>query len=231
MAESGKALVARHSVHFAIFGRIWLGPILLTAAAIRTGSGAPARTRTWNQLIKSQLLYQLSYRGNQLNTRRVHIACRTSQPTGSGRGQLQTTGIRKTKLPQKAPRLVEKGLSGGRSRKHPTALQSVRTATFYGREKEDGKSYRQSLARGTLIAGAPDTGIVDFGSGVAPPCVVQWDALYDLLAADRKSYFETGFAGVRFKFDFTPMPVGDDAVADNQAKAGAGADGLGGKKR
>ena len=28
-------------------------------------SGAPARTRTWDQLIKSQLLYQLSYRGNQ----------------------------------------------------------------------------------------------------------------------------------------------------------------------
>ena len=26
-------------------------------------SGAPARTRTWDQLIKSQLLYQLSYRG------------------------------------------------------------------------------------------------------------------------------------------------------------------------
>ena len=25
--------------------------------------GAPARTRTWNPLIKSQLLYQLSYRG------------------------------------------------------------------------------------------------------------------------------------------------------------------------
>src|SRR4030095_9444548 len=28
-------------------------------------SGAPARTRTWDQLIKSQLLYQLSYRGTQ----------------------------------------------------------------------------------------------------------------------------------------------------------------------
>ena len=26
--------------------------------------GAPARTRTLDQLIKSQLLYQLSYRGN-----------------------------------------------------------------------------------------------------------------------------------------------------------------------
>jgi hypothetical protein len=30
-------------------------------------SGAPVRTRTGNQLIKSQLLYQLSYRGNQKN--------------------------------------------------------------------------------------------------------------------------------------------------------------------
>ena len=29
-------------------------------------NGAPARTRTWDQLIKSQLLYQLSYRGNLL---------------------------------------------------------------------------------------------------------------------------------------------------------------------
>ena len=28
-------------------------------------SGAPVRTRTGNQLIKSQLLYQLSYRGNR----------------------------------------------------------------------------------------------------------------------------------------------------------------------
>ena len=28
-------------------------------------SGAPARTRTVDQLIKSQLLYQLSYRGNK----------------------------------------------------------------------------------------------------------------------------------------------------------------------
>ena len=28
-------------------------------------NGAPARTRTLDQLIKSQLLYQLSYRGNQ----------------------------------------------------------------------------------------------------------------------------------------------------------------------
>ena len=30
------------------------------------GSGAPARIRTLDQLIKSQLLYQLSYRGNQI---------------------------------------------------------------------------------------------------------------------------------------------------------------------
>ena len=28
-------------------------------------SGASARIRTWDQLIKSQLLYQLSYRGSQ----------------------------------------------------------------------------------------------------------------------------------------------------------------------
>jgi hypothetical protein len=30
-----------------------------------TKSGAPARTRTVNQSIKSQLLYQLSYRGKK----------------------------------------------------------------------------------------------------------------------------------------------------------------------
>ncbi len=28
-------------------------------------SGAPGRTRTYDQLIKSQLLYQLSYRGSK----------------------------------------------------------------------------------------------------------------------------------------------------------------------
>ena len=35
-------------------------------------SGAPARTRTWDQLIKSQLLYQLSYRGSQSLLERLH---------------------------------------------------------------------------------------------------------------------------------------------------------------
>ena len=35
-------------------------------AGKRLSDGAPARTRTWDQLIKSQLLYQLSYRGDQI---------------------------------------------------------------------------------------------------------------------------------------------------------------------
>ena len=41
--------------------RRWLRILLLGSTCL---SGAPARTRTWDQLIKSQLLYQLSYRGN-----------------------------------------------------------------------------------------------------------------------------------------------------------------------
>ena len=31
----------------------------------RRKNGTPGRTRTYNQLIKSQLLYQLSYRGDR----------------------------------------------------------------------------------------------------------------------------------------------------------------------
>ena len=47
---------------------------------------------------------------------------------------------------------------------------------------------------------------------------------------DGKPDFETGLARLGLKFNFTAMTVGDDAVADDQAKAGAGADRLGGKK-
>ena len=43
--------------------------------------------------------------------------------------------------------------------------------------------------------------------------------------------FEAGFAGLGFEFDFTAMPVSHDAIADNQAKPGAGADGFGGVER
>ena len=42
-------------------------------------SGAPVRTRTGNQLIKSQLLYQLSYRGNQKNGSILIEECRLSK--------------------------------------------------------------------------------------------------------------------------------------------------------
>src|SRR5689334_20824562 len=39
----------------------------------RPGIGAPARTRTWNQWIKSPLLYQLSYGGKAMrNESRAH---------------------------------------------------------------------------------------------------------------------------------------------------------------
>src|SRR2546425_12240017 len=52
-----------------------------------------------------------------------------------------------------------------------------------------------------------------------------------LLAADGQPDLKTGFAGMRFKFDFTPVTISDDAIADDQAKAGACADGFGGEER
>lgn len=42
--------------------------------------GAPARTRTWNQLIKSQLLYQLSYRGTAQNKKSESRKLSISRP-------------------------------------------------------------------------------------------------------------------------------------------------------
>ena len=38
----------------------------MVASGVDLENGAPGRTRTFNQLIKSQLLCQLSYRGNTL---------------------------------------------------------------------------------------------------------------------------------------------------------------------
>src|SRR6266849_695073 len=46
-----------------------------------------------------------------------------------------------------------------------------------------------------------------------------------------KADLKMGFAGTGFKFNFTSMTVADDAIADNQAKAGAGSDGFGGEER
>lgn len=43
---------------------------------------------------------------------------------------------------------------------------------------------------------------------------------------DEKPDFETSFAWTGFKLDFTSMTVADDAIADDQPKAGAGADGF-----
>src|ERR1041385_5280747 len=51
-----------------------------------------------------------------------------------------------------------------------------------------------------------------------------------LLAVDGQPDFKSCFTGAGFKFNFAPMTVADDAVADDQAKAGAGAAGLGGEK-
>ena len=48
-----------------------------------------------------------------------------------------------------------------------------------------------------------------------------------MLPIDGKADFETGFAGLGFKLDFSAVAVGDNPVADDEAQAGAGADGLG----
>src|SRR6266850_943689 len=40
-----------------------------------------------------------------------------------------------------------------------------------------------------------------------------------------KPHLKTGLARPGFKFNFASMPVADDAIADDQAKPGAGADG------
>ena len=52
-----------------------------------------------------------------------------------------------------------------------------------------------------------------------------------MVAADGEPDFEAGFAGTGFKFNFATVTVANDAVADDQAKAGAGADRFGGEKR
>jgi hypothetical protein len=49
-------------------------------------------------------------------------------------------------------------------------------------------------------------------------------------ASKRKTDFEPSLTGLGFKFDFAPMPIGDDAVTDDQSQAGPGADPFGGKK-
>src|SRR5882672_8493204 len=48
---------------------------------------------------------------------------------------------------------------------------------------------------------------------------------------DGEADFETSFAGSGLEFDFAAVPVGDDAVGDDEAEAGAHADGFGGEKR
>ena len=48
---------------------------------------------------------------------------------------------------------------------------------------------------------------------------------------DGKPHSKARFTGAGFKFDFAPMTVADDAIADDEAKAGAGADGFGREKR
>jgi hypothetical protein len=51
-----------------------------------------------------------------------------------------------------------------------------------------------------------------------------------LLSVYGEADFKTGFPWAGLKLDFTSMAVGHYAVADDKAKAGAGADGLGREK-
>src|SRR5207249_5490380 len=74
---------------------------------------------------------------------------------------------------------------------------------------------------------------VSFGSSARNPvdlsCFLQGSGFVlragELLAVDGQPYFKSGF-----KFNFAAMTVADYAVADDQAKAGAGADGLCGEE-
>ena len=52
-----------------------------------------------------------------------------------------------------------------------------------------------------------------------------------LSPADRKPHFKAGFPGARLKLDFTTVTVSNDAVADDQAQAGARANRFGGEER
>ena len=52
-----------------------------------------------------------------------------------------------------------------------------------------------------------------------------------LRAINGQPNLKTGFAGTRFKFNFTAMTIADDAIADDQTKARARADGFRGEKR
>ena len=58
-----------------------------------------------------------------------------------------------------------------------------------------------------------------------------WSSVGRLRAVDGKPHSKARFTGAGFKFDFAPVTVADDAIADDEAKAGAGADGLGREKR
>jgi len=47
---------------------------------------------------------------------------------------------------------------------------------------------------------------------------------------DGKPDFKARFTGAGFEFNFAAVTVADNAITDNQPKAGAGADGFSGKK-
>src|SRR6185503_15212021 len=68
-------------------------------------------------------------------------------------------------------------------------------------------------------------------STIKPPSSLGLFASGRLRAVDGQPDFKAGLATAGFKFNFATMPVANDAVADDQPKAGAGADGFCGEKR
>src|SRR5438094_695458 len=63
------------------------------------------------------------------------------------------------------------------------------------------------------------------------PCCMDIYSSHSLLAVDRKPDLKAGFPRPGFKFNFASMTVADDAIANDQPKAGASADRFGGEKR
>ena len=118
-------------------------------------SGAPARTRTWDQLIKSQLLYQLSYRGNlvifnyfcDLHFPVVYPLCIFHYLVCADMNTIATKQRAKPQVSQRNER--ESNLSpDGKWKSFPRVaylLQYVPSGMFYGRVVVNGKIIRQKL--------------------------------------------------------------------------------------
>jgi hypothetical protein len=103
-----------------------------------------------NQLIKSQLLYQLSYRGNCLTTnclrvlRFCHCIRHYLTCTKDNKSNTRADEMMPRKHAAKDASLSPDG-KWKSFPKVPNLLQYVRTGTFYGRTKVNGKVVRKTL--------------------------------------------------------------------------------------